>query len=111
MYRKGFFLVDVVIGIVLLCLWTCLLAAWYQQVQSQKQQSTKRLQALCLASSLLNEYRATKKQPTGTQEGYTITWLVKNDPQIPTFKHITLTLAWQLKSIRQDLSIETGIAL
>lgn len=104
----GFMMLEVACALVLVLLVSVVLVQWQSILADAGQNLTRRAQALILACSVIEQYRATGEQ-ISTAAGFTIIGEYIPDQATPEFYWVQVTITWQEKHITQTISLRTGV--
>ncbi len=91
--KRAFILCEVCLAILVLSLYSLLLASWESHLIVQEKRAITHIKMLFLAQSLLNQMRMLKKKPAIKKEGYSIEWSVKPRLGVPSYNEVILTIA------------------
>lgn len=91
--HSGFLLLECCVSLLLLGLISGLVSSWYIQLMSVEQATVQRIQAIMLAQSLIEHYKAYGRPPLyKTKNGFAISWEITSDKHISDFMHVRVTL-------------------
>lgn len=108
--RSGFLLVEACASIVLIGIFGFLLSTWYIQIIRAEEKIMHRVQAILLAHSCIEEFKALGAPPDiHINNGFTVTWQMTPDSTIPHFMHVTVTVSKVIEEQNITYTLHTGI--
>lgn len=106
---KGFLLIELAAALLVITLISGLLAFWQANLTTTCQNIKKRTQALFLATSLIEEYKAFKTIPLKKRDSFAIRFDVEPAQNLPSFVYVTVFIDWELHTIPHKLCIKSGV--
>ena len=108
--KSGFFLLEACISIFLIGIFGFLLSTWHVHLSKAESDIRCRVQALTLARSCIEEFKALGRMPTiEKKDGFKVSWEVVPDRQVPHFSHVTVTVSKIIENNRKLFTLKTGI--
>ncbi len=109
---KGFLLLEACLSILLVGVFSCVMASWYIQLVRIETEIARRIQAVMLAQSLIEEFKAFGRLPTLKKKaGSAISWDIGPDPLITDFRHVAVTISRICDGRQKSFCLKTGILL
>ena len=108
---KGFLLIEVCAGIVLMILFTGILGSWHSRITVSYADQIRRTKALFLAGSSIEQFKAFKKVSHRKNDDYTVRWEVKPEQALRSFGYFTVTVSWMNTGKERSVCLQTGVDL
>lgn len=103
--NTGFLLLEACLSILILGVFAYVIASWHMNLIQAEQEIAHRMDAVMLAQSLIEEYKALGKIPKiKKQANFSVVWDAQSDEKIAHFMHVALTIGGEGKSF----TLKTG---
>ncbi len=108
----GFLLLEACLSILLVGIISCIIAGWYMQLVRVETEIARRIQAVLLAQSLIEEFKAFGRLPSLKKKaGFSISWDLRPDSFITDFRHVAVTINRVRDGKQKSFCLKTGILL
>ncbi len=108
---KGFLLIELCAGIVLMIFFTGIFTFWHSGITASYADQIRRTKALFLASSSIEEFKTFKKVSHRKSDDYTVRWDVKREQDFRSFGYFTIKVSWMNAGKERSVCLQTGVDL